>query len=477
MRNLKGIRTQVSWGEEVPVEQSLSGGTVEENQVYGLSGLTESKYKGQVAIVKPRSGGSVNAKRYHIVDNTTNAITFEEDVQDDGLTNSDTLIITQINVTPDDISDYFGPMEEADLPTPSVEVHDVWAHGSTYQPARHSAVQMKRTYESTFPVKLVNGKLLYLGMGMVYEDPSGCQTKTDLSATLAQDTIIGQSVITTSADLSGSLTVGDHICVDYSGTYPEVRQVTAVNATTVTLSKPLRIPHDSGADLYKVSIGTGYMKHIMLLEDSVPSWTFEAVFKGYQRAVTNADYVNRYNGIKVKTLSFSSTPGDSPLQVDMEIAALKVDEGTTRTSSVDMTDYGGTPYLHKKTTVTINGVVYAQAGDFSGSIKREMTTKIYHNDQNTIDPWEHIEGEVTFDFKVTVPLHNRNFYDLLMDGTEFDVSFEYERGTNDKLLIEFLRCYLTDAPEKLVKGGEIPVDVTASPGGMKITVTDNIEFY
>lgn len=496
--NLLSTMTQVTWGKEHPVELDLTGSTIPAygspaRTIIGLSGLTVNQYRGQTAYVMPK-GGNADGQVLHIIENDATSITFEELVEQNGafptgivLATTDTLIITQVGKVPSDLSNYFGHLEESEFPTSKYSGYKLFAHGSAEKPARHQYIRTGVEYGADLPIRLTTGKLLALALGKCVDDGSNAQSFTDTTKTLDHETVPGQRTIhSTGHGLSASgqyLQIGDASTDD-----AEIRQVASVTTDTITFTEPLQNEHDSGEKIYTVVVGTGYIEHTLSPSIRLPSWSLKkTMFRHKSGNITGVDDCKVYPGLKVASLKLEHSIGDDLLQPTFSVVGLDEDGSseTDRESVGDYSEYNGiTPYYFKGSVVQINGVQYHQAGDFKGGIDREISTRTYANSYRGIKPTEHNEGTLESDFSITIPLHNRNLWDLLISGAEFEVKYKFYRdgdavnNPNDYLELQFKNCVLEEATESLPNNqGEVDVEHVASPSHLEIVVRDQIPYY
>lgn len=506
--NYLSTMSQVTWGEEYAVEQALTATVI---PTYGsparvissFSGLTAHKYRGQTATVVPISGGEANGQVLHIIDNTETTITFEELVELTGasptgivLATTDTLVITQFGVLQGDLANYFGHLEESELPTGKFSSYKVFPHGSTLKPGRHQYIQTGVVYEKDLPLKLVTGRLLKFALGQCIDDARNVQGYSLGSSILAQATVIGQKTIHSTAHgyTAGYIQIGDPAGSDDS---PEVRLIDSYTVDTITFTTPLGNEHCAGEELTNfASIGTGYMIHTLKPSIRLPSWNLKrTLFRHKGGCISGLDDCKVWLGLKVKSLALAHAPGDELFQATISIVAVDEDDTTEtdRESAMVVTEYlvGGTgtvyktPYYYKGAVIDLNNVIYHQAGEFSGSVDREISTRTYANSYKGIKPTEHNEGVLNCDFKIKIPYHNKELYNMMKAGTGFVSKYKMYRdgdsvdvGLHDNIEFQFYDCYIEDAPDSLPKDqGEIDIEHSASPGYMWAVVEDDIPFY
>ena len=493
-RNFRGVRSELTWGEEIPVEQALTGGTVTLNTVTGLSGMVVNKYAGQVATVVPTHApaSSADALKFHIVSNTATVLTFEETAAGTGLAATDRLVITQRNETPVDLGFYFGHVEESEMPERKIEPFKGFYKGSDNMPYAHEIIPMKVSYEASIPIRVVNGKLLYLAMGHVEDSAyTTAQTCADTTKTITNPTVPGQSTVTSTAHGLGASPGYFQFGTTGDACGPEIRYC-ALATNTLTCAVPLRREHPALAKIYgPITVGTGYIIHTLKIGDQVPYFSLKRTFYNYKTNVLTNDYCKIYRGLKAKSLELSIAPGDAPLQASMSVSGLSIsDAEVVREATIDKAGYTNlSPYIYKGAVTKINDIIYRQAGEMSGSIDREMETKYYSeikpqtNDQTYgyLDPSEHLEGLVNANFNVTIPLHNTNFWLMLKNMTNLGIATETShtltRGTNDDMAIRFYNPLLIEGSEPLPRGGEVPLNLQFEASHPIITVKDQMYFY
>lgn len=475
-RNYTGEKTQVSYGEEWTEYTALTGGTVANYQVTGLSGLTADRYNGQLAFVMYR-GGSVDGEVYHVVVNTTTAITFEENVQTAGLANTDVIAITTHGKLPTATTEYFGDVIEADLPDPKVTEKSYYARGNTNEPERKDASLTKKEYDATIPIELINGKLLFYGLGYCKDVASNYGAG---STTAARGVMIGETIIQVAS--ATNFSVDDYIEIgDNSGGSlnegSEIRQVTAINTVYFTLDNPVRRYHPSGCAVKECDIASAKpVTHTLKPWSYIPTITLEAVFKGHDKNQTTNDLVLHYTGTAVGGLSLKSS--EENITCDLAIKCLNALKNQRTRATLVTTDWTSNKYLYADSEVTINSVQYRQVENMDYGTDRGLKPKYYHNQDTGIKPFEHAPEGFEHKWTLGIPLHNTDFWDLVEDGTQFDASVTYERdATDDYITFNFDDNYGRGAPTKLADRAEIIQDIDISVGLFYIDVVDTIEYY
>jgi len=441
-------QVQISYAEEESEVVDLSGGTVGTTQIISLSGLTASKYAGQV--MRSLGPGTSRGKEFHVQDNATTSITVEEaTLTSVGVANTDDVAIDLdgYGVTPASVTGWIGVFDSDVMPPdPRITIHRLRAHGK----GRHVADQVDQKWQFHAPLRFIvqDWKFLFFAFGWESttgtDDGAGGSDINETNGTGAKHTIID---VTSAADYAAT----DVIQVG-TGTASECRIISAVNTNAITLDKFLRFNH---ADAETCNDVTAPYTHTLRVADRLPTFSIAGTYD------EETDETRIYKGGKVKRLTLKSNV-DSLLEADMECWFQDVTSSNTKPSvTIPTTD----PYQYRMVDggVSVNAVTYARINSFECTVDHSLKEKYYHCDNSANKPFEHIEGGCLVDLKINITVNNMDIWDLLYARTEFTVIVNFDRTeTTDEFTLTFKNCRLSEATHGFPKEGEVNVDLVAS---------------
>lgn len=491
-KNWLATRTQLCYGEEWPNNTVV---TVVAANAFTTADANVSvdDFAGQIALVIEAVAGTMSeATRLHIVSNTASpnpVFTTEEPLTVAGntLAATDRLAVSRIGINPNETAigayttdEFIGVIDDVSLLDVAQDIYDLYAHGDANLPFRREGIVMKRRYETSLPVTMVNGKLLYYPCGHVKDDAN--VKGANYSDVLSRAVYPGERTIDLNAagpnwpaDPSPIL---DYIIIDDANN-PEIRQVTAGWGTkALTIDRPIRRYHANGMTAKDVRSDTfGYFTHtIDARNPSLSTMCLEAIFLGYDNQVPALDAPFWYPGISFKGARLGGTT-DALFKIDFDVVGLSSELDTYTRSTVVDTYWTSTPYHFRMATVTVNGVTYHQSETIEGTLTRNMDTMYYHNTISANDPYENIPGRGTMTGSVTIPFHNKALWTLIKAGTAFDITWTYTRAANDDLLITMHGCKPTEGKLSMPTTGYVPQNIQVTANYITIVVKDNIPYY
>ena len=258
------------------------------------------------------------------------------------------------------------------------------------------------------------------------------------------------------------------------------------------VDEPLEQFHTSLAAVEEVDEDAGVpetvIAHTLEVSDCAKAFIVEQAFIN-SRTFSGHDIVMQFMGLMGNSLVLKSTPGSTPLQASLGVQGLASRDKTIggvrleERSSVTEVGFDAGIYKYTSSVVTVNGVEYGEAGDFSLTLNRSIKTTQTHQSGDRPyykagDPFVHFPEKVSAEYSLGIPLRNRTFMDLLRDGTEFTATFRFDRaGVGDYLEVEMSSCYIKGPDIEIPEPGEIPQVADATCRKMKITVYDFIPHY
>lgn len=484
MSDYDGSKTQVSYGEErtelIDLDVHYGGGAVIANYtITTMAGMTVGKYNGQRCFVQYR-GGAVDGKVYHIVSNTATVITFQEDIQTAGMADTDEIAIESRGQLAADTTEFFGDLEESDLPHPKLTEKEHFIKGHANEPERKNASITKMEFEASMPLQLLNGKLLFYGLGYCADVASNFGA---LATTSTRAIMIGELNITEAIATASGFLANDYIQIGNAAEGEEIRKISSVTANvpvgfdTLNLDLPVRRFHPNGCVIKECDITTAKpVTHTLRPWTNAPSLTLEAVWRAYDRNHAANDIVMHFTGIHCNGLGLKSS--DETLSLDWDILAMNALTAQRAKASVVATDWAQREFLYSDSTVTINGAIFSKIEDLDYGTKRNLKSKRYHNQNTDVRP-----GDMAFDgfeheCKISLPFDSLTFWNLVKAKTKFDSNIKYERdATDDYMTIYINESYARNCPPNFPEKGEIIHDLELTPGRFYIEVVDTIEYY
>lgn len=505
IENMEASKSQVSYRVEVPEVATVGAGVSNRTVPVVASGtIVPHRYAQQKCRVI--RGGSAVGDYYSVIDNTSTTLILEENAEDGNVTADDKIAIQTYGQPPNHtaaggVDKHFGEIQSSDLPLPSWELWEGWYHGHSNMPQRSEATPMVKTYESSGIEQILkNMQFMAMAFGTVEESPT---VASGTNGTLNTVAYPGENEL--QLDSIGMFSAGDIIHIENgssSGLSETAIVGTAVAPASLYLQSPLKNFHGSNATVNLVRVDgdgnpTGPIKHTLTVGDEVPCFTFEQSYLRDRIANDVGNHlVNQFMGLIITSAEFSSMPGDTnPLSSSYDISGLQYRNKLGNNTPGELGDYISVPstvvkegfdrgpYKFHWSKVTVNGVEYGEAGEFTSSITRDTERHYGHYDGDKPfysdgDPIRHIFGKVESSSSLKIPLKNKNFLELLKEGTSFDTEYLfYRNSTSEYLKITHTNCYLTEPIFDLPEPGLIEQDIQASSDTIEIEVTDYLPYY
>lgn len=245
---------QLSFNWEWPDVIELVGGSPTATTITGFSGLTVNEYAGQMLNVLD---GNQQGYSYWVISNTATVLTVQgtqgvaPNSATPGAIEADARVAISTNgLNPSSdgsgLTKSFGIVGNCTLPDPEPEIKEHFGHGGGVKRVASSVPKIE--FPGKLPIEVLDPEIL-LCLGEVHctgtEKSSGhMDTTLDGAHTFWNDII--------SVADSTNIAVDDYITVDYGGSTPETRKVTAVNTNDLTLEFPLLLAHATGVTVVEV---------------------------------------------------------------------------------------------------------------------------------------------------------------------------------------------------------------------------------
>jgi hypothetical protein len=367
----------------------------------------------------------------------------------------------------------FGVIDE-DVRLPDPEIN-YFAHPNLGEGADVSVVAPgARSLSGSIPFLPQNGKILAMMLGAVAD------TGTDVAAGGGSDLDGATAVDATEVTLTAvtDYAENDYIQID-TGAKAEIRKITAINLTVLTLDKKLLIAHADEATCNEVA--TPYT-HAITASQILPSMCIEAAMND-----GTADAVRYFRGVKISGGRLSAEEeGELKASIDIEAAYAEA-SSQTKSTLVPVTTK---PYSFHQGACTFWGTTFARVLNWSIDVKRSMKPRRYIQSTNGAFPYEINEGLRNIELSATIVAaddigsgnHGTEAMKELLTPTAagFDISLLLTRGASDTITISnptAKKCHLKSAPHPLTKAEDSPIAISVMMKGIEVSIVDAIPYY
>lgn len=556
----QNIRMEEEWPLRLPAPTAISGNTIT-FAAAGLSnmGIGTDMLKGQTLFVLEKTGGGspVAGMRLKIAGNTTNVITLEQHIEGTYKKSDIPTSVfgdwarcgfTTYGIIPGELSQatvdanygdpscvlMWGVIDEADLPEAVKDLTEQYAHGSRNMPGRHQVVYNRDDHPLSYSTSVIDGRHWQSFFNDSYEVPSKFDTENQ---SLSLDIYPGDNQVTVAA--AGTFAAGDYIMVGDDSGYSigtdwasgstvqdqEIRKITDVTGTVLTVDRPFRRFHDASsvdqnvrevhADCYGVT-GTAYdsddqfIYHHMEVGNSIRPTTFThmVVKKGEHDNVTVQDWLLAYRGCQWSSLSLKSTTSQE-LMADWSGGCVTADLDPVDKDGASITaptlddeafyDITGAPqapvhWSQSIVSVNVNGAGYVEiptVEDISFTITKVFDARYSHSYNTYGLPSgrkpQHYIGRVNYDLSFVVPLHNKVWSQALrdMDYVDFKTVYTVPIGTETGTGNTVSSTWTIIAEDQRIKeaGLKLPSEaveaqtILGPPKVVKIIIKDKTPYY
>ena len=352
---------------------------------------------------------------------------------------------------------YVGIVGAHDFPDPKKTWNKIPSRGSGRKP--YTIASGRSTLRGSLPLTMINPKMLVYLMGQCSDDGA---TKT-LTTTLASPYTAGGASVVVGVTTYAN---GDYIEVGV-GANPEIRQVASGGAsTTLTLDKPMRRDHASGATCNKV---TGAITHTFVHRDGLlPSFTWE------EGMVNSTNLIKVATGCRVDGAELSMEEGGQMLG-KFDIAAQAATTGTLSTLTVPSTE----PYSNEHASFNLYGSAFADVSKWSINYKNNIKEVYAMGSASPGNPRYLSAGMADITAKVT-----REFLDLTCwsyvygAGAKFNAIFTLTRtAVSDLMVVTLYNCRLAEAKQSVPESQNIPENQDILAEYMTVVVTDTTYYW
>ena len=401
------------------------------------------------------------------------------------------------------VTELFGIIDSGSLPDPKNEIAEMFGIGSDNLPRRHVQVHNKTTYDGSWPISAIIGKRLLSIFGSVAEVAN---TLTNPQVTDLFDLIPGEQVM--HLDAAGApYAAGAYVQIGVT-TAAEIRKIVAKPATTyITLDKPLRKFHAIGtavsivdAQCYDAATTAKYITHTLSVAHSVPTYTIGVNKKGETDDVAVENWFLEYTGHSFSDGSFKTSTA-SELKIDLKSKGLGAKRDAIACPVIDTTLFSVSsvkkkPVHFSRAYVQFDGVKWNMTEEYDLSLTREMDTKhaIAYAEKAVgteadgltfgQNPWANFTGRVTFKASFSVPLHNKQLWDIVRARSKVDVVtyFNVPRALTGGTFYEewtftVPNVYLEEGPLELPSGASEVQTISGPPDNLTLVVKDKIPYY
>lgn len=410
----------------------------------------------------------------------------------------------------------FGVVDDSDLPDPVHDVEELFSHSSSSLPRRHVAVYNATNYDNSWPFSCVWGRYLYGVMGKVVDNASAFAA-VPFSQALLTNAYPGEYVIEvgalTNLTIGDYIEIGNHGGVALTGTNSEIRKVVNFAQMSalhifVSLDKPLRRLHVVGdtateihANCFERAFTTAnYVKHTLSVDNVMPYHTFGVKKKGLFDDVTMQDWTLTYPGHVFTDFSWKTEP-EKTVSIDLSSKGLyaELDEPGYVMSAISRTymyDASGTALqsVHfNRGYITIAGVRWHQNEGLTIGLTRNAEQKRTHTYieksagvqgdglKGGREPWLSVPNRVNMTLAMTLPLHNKQLWNLIRQRSKFDVIqvFEMQRSSafTESWTWTISNCEISEGKVRLPSTATENQELSTLPDNVGLAIQDKTPYY
>lgn len=357
-------------------------------------------------------------------------------------------------------TNWIGLIDSLTLPEESAEFQKFWSIG--YGRDYAAAAEGKHTLTGgSFECVMQKPDFLFFPFGTASE--TGTDVGSGGGSTLDGAIAAGDTAFDVVA--ATNYAVADNIEVGV-GVSPEIRTITDVTSNTITVSKPFRRAHLTGATCNEVT--TPYT-HTLSIGQTLTSFTLEAAVN----ASTN--FVRFYDGCFVDTVDLSATVGDA-LKANFGYMAQKTEAAGTSVSTV--TTSTTTPYMFDEGVITCHGGAIATVEDFKLSMKNGLTQQHYITSTNGLLPQVTVPGKREITFTITaVPTAATWWGYLASNPAATTLSAKFSRSATDYIDIQATGVRLLSGPTNIPADGLLKAELSYIAQTCSIESIDATPYY
>jgi hypothetical protein len=311
------IAVKKIWSDKI----ALTGGTVNAGSITGLTAtLKEDFYEGGRMVILD---GNQAGKEYRITSNGTDSIT----VSNPKLTESGNAVVNTDNValfpyrSVPDADDEWLLIDNAPNFTPTEEYAELFAQRAGALPYRKDSYLKSKTLDTTLDYTFQDAQFLPLCFGKVVD--TGSTEGGGLATTLSSATYPGEDEITVASTTNAA--ENDYIRVDTS-TLGEIRKITDIMGSVITLDKPLRRAHASGVSVTEMDDSAVFTHTFTEYYGGVfNQWPF--VIKSIYNDPTVGNNLNMYTNYQVTSVSLKNDGDKLVISAGLKGVNFNYDDG------------------------------------------------------------------------------------------------------------------------------------------------------
>ena len=280
---------------------ALTGGTVNASTVTGLTAVLPADYYrgGKLKLLDGNQAGRV----YKITANTTSSITVDRATLTEtgnAVTNSDRVALFNYRSVPYDQTDEWLLIDNSPSFVPTQEWEDLYAQRTGGLPYRKDSYLKARPNDITLEYTFQDAEFLPLIFGQVVD--TGTDKGSGGSSTLSATAYAGENVVSVAS--AANFAADDYIRVGPAAS-GEIRKITDVTGTDITLDNSLRRTHASGVTVIEMDESEVFTHTFtMHYNDVFRQWPF--VIKSLYNAVDHANMLHMFTHYQVGSFTFKN---------------------------------------------------------------------------------------------------------------------------------------------------------------------------
>ena len=255
----------------------------------------------------------------------------------------------------------------------------------------------------------VSGSTVTLADGLSFAHATGVAVSTGTTTTTSASSTAGATSITVTS--ATGLAVGNTIQIDVNSvsgsTTSEIRKISTIVSTTITLDVALVYAHASGV---QVTVVSAPFTHTLVEQNSLPSLTVEKNLGGFQSL--------QFAGCRVGKFDIKVPTGNSPAGVTIDLSGQSV---TTLSSPTAISISTESPYVFAEASLTMFGSARTEVSNCSVTIDNGLKETYTYS------------GNHGPSFITPVTLHVNGTIDLVWDSLTDATYGDFNRMANGTL--------------------------------------------
>lgn len=225
-------------------------------------------------------------------------------------------------------------------------------------------------YQEFRLISAVSGTSITLADALTYAHMSGATVTTGTTTTLSASSTAGATTVTVTS--ATGISVGTIIQIDVNSisgsTTSEIRKVTNVASTTLTLDVALVYAHASAA---QVNIVVAPFSHQIIEQNTLPSLTVEKNIGGYQSL--------QFAGCRVGKFNVKAPVGNTPVEVSADLSGRSV---TTLATPTGVTLVNEEPFVFAEANLTMFGNLRTEVSTVNLAIDNGLKETYTYSNQH-----------------------------------------------------------------------------------------------